>query len=126
MLWVLKYLGSILIVLMLFTQLNAQELSAKIEESKSVTNDKIIDEHSILYDLDKLLPDRKLMLDATYPKRIAPGEIQYKYDGVQGVIVSRMLSYYRRYSFSSLNSRFNSSSMTPCDYDRMLYAYSCA
>lgn len=129
MCWLVRLLGSILIVLAAFSVCFAQEKTEhehiRLEPSLSVE----INERSILEGLSALEPPppaKNALLTQLAPRRFAPGEIRLRYDGLEGVLVSRVISYHRRYWSRSLNDRYNRGYLSLFDFERLQYERSCA
>lgn len=83
-----------------------------------------LNERSILEDLESLKPSYARQEDALLSeicqKEPAPGELRIKYDGVQKVIVSRILSYCNRLWTNSLDDRFYKGDESYLDYQKSM------
>lgn len=127
----IKYLGAILIVLMSITLCYGQEkpeaTHGHLELKPTISVE--FNERSILENLSSLEapPTRhNFLLNELSIRPPAPGEIRLRYDGIEGVIVSRILSYHRRYWTDSLNSRYNRGYLSLFDFEQLQYERSCA
>lgn len=83
-----------------------------------------IDEPSLLDRLDDLKPDyvrqEDCLMSEMCPKDYAPGELRTRYDGIEKVVVNRLLSYYNRFWNNYLNDRFYKGSESYLDYEKSL------
>lgn len=83
-----------------------------------------IDEHSILEQLETVKKpasksDGNILLDEA-PKEYAPGEIHLKYDGIEGVIVGKLLFYQRRLWSLSIDNAYNHGGISYQEYQARL------
>lgn len=127
--WFIKYLGALLLVLVTFSVCNGQDF----QELKDPKAGKIelrlgpppaLNERSVLEDLENLKPDytrqEDVLLSEICPKEPAPGEIRIKYDGLQRVVVSRILSYCNRLWSNSIDDRFYKGNESFLDHQKSM------
>lgn len=117
------FLAALCLVLASFTQLHADEKTEHIRlyprDGPEIRAPSMWDEG--LLQTPPHTPLAELFSDKPY----APGQRIIEYEGLQGAIVSRVLSYHHRYYFAAVNEGLVHGYLSLGDVDRISYAYTC-
>lgn len=114
--WFAVCLGALFIVLGTYSFCNGQDIKETEQDIRSGRTSSYIEFKSILEDPGYSSQDLHPLMEDTY----SPGELKIQYDGIERILVGRILSYYRRFFNDYIEDLFNKGNTSFLDYENLI------